>query len=609
LKTLLAIVTLTSLLSACAGLKQPTQPADAAPTAAATGAEAKANSDAATDADGNADDTAAESKSAEQPKEKLPNVALSEEILFKVLSSEIAFQRGQWQAAYVTLMSTAQQTRDPRIAKRAAEMAVTARSPGDALNAVRLWSELAPESGEALQNYLGLIILTDNLTEIEPILVQRLQAATPAVRGPLILQMQRYLTRAKDKAGAFALLERITMPYADILETHLALAQGAAANGDMPRARAEADTAIKIKPDSEMAILTQAQLIQDQPQAMALIKEFLRKYPNAREVRIAYARSLVEQKQYDEARGQFEILLKKQPDDLTTIFALGLLNAQTEHPKQAEKYLTQYVKALADRPNDPRDPAQALVILSQLAEQRNDTQAALKWLEQIEPGDDSYLGAQIRRAQLIAKSGDLAGARKSLAQIDATGEADQIRVTLADSQILRDANQPKAAFDVLAEALKRFPENVDLLYDQAMVADKLSDWGLMESNLRRLITLAPDNQHAYNALGYSLADRNTRLPEAYELIQKALSLAPEDPYITDSLGWVQFRMGNLADAEATLRHAFTLRGDTEIGMHLGEVLWMQGKRDEAQTIWRTVQKQEPDNAALKETLTRLKVHL
>jgi tetratricopeptide (TPR) repeat protein len=606
LKKLLALVTLVSLLSACAGQKQ----AEDAQSTAKNGAEATNDLTADQEATqlGAADQATTAKSTSKAPKidPSLPNVALNEELLFKILSSEIAFQRGQWQAAYVTLISAAQDTRDPRLAKRAAEFAITARSPVDALKAVRLWIELAPESDEALQNYLGLVVVTDNLAEVEPVLTQRLQSLTPQTRGPVLLQMQRLLSRARDKAAAFALIEKIGAPYGDTMEAHIALAQAALANGDIARARSEADIAVKIKPESELAILTQAQVTEDPVQAMAAIEEYLRRYPKARDVRIAYARSLVEKRQYDAARIQFERLLKDQPDNLNTVLALGLLNAQTNHPKEAEQYLSKYVTQLTKDENQDRDPTQALLVLSQLAEERNDIPAAVKWLDQIESGE-AYLGAQIRRAQLTAKAGDIAGAREILKATDVNGESGQSRLIMAEAQILRDANQFQASYDVLAAGLERFPENVDLLYDYSMAADKLNNLDVMESSLRKIMRLAPANQQAYNALGYSLADRNVRLPEAFELITKALSLAPEDPFITDSLGWVQFRMGKLTEAEATLSHAYALRADTEIAMHLGEVLWSEGKQDAARTVWRNALDKDPNNEALKSTLTRLKV--
>ncbi|HEY4317669.1 MAG TPA: tetratricopeptide repeat protein [Herbaspirillum sp.] len=603
MKKLLALVTLAtlvSLLSACSGLKQST----ASQSTANTGAEATA--DRQDDAKTDQEQAAAAPPAAKKPDPSLPDVALNEELMFKILSSEIAFQRGQWQAAYVTLISAAQDTRDPRLAKRAAEFAVTARSPIDALKAVRLWIELAPQSDEALQNYLGLVVLTDNLAEVEPVLTQRLQAATAQTRGPLLLQMQRLIGRSKDKAAAFALIERLSAPYGELMEAHIAMALAAATNNDSARARSEADDALRIKPDSELAILTQAQMTADPVQATAAIEAFLHKYPKARDVRIAYARSLVERKQYDAARIQFERLLKDQPDNLNTVLALGLLNAQTNHPKEAEQYLSRYVSQLSKTENRDRDPTQALLVLSQLAEERNDLPAAIQWLDQIDSGD-AYLGAQIRRAQLTAKSGDIPGARQILKETDANGETAGIRLILAESQILRDANQPQASYAVLQEGLKRFPDNIDLLYDQAMAADKLNDLDVMESSLRQIMRLAPDNQQAYNALGYSFADRNMRLPEALELITKALALAPEDPFITDSLGWVQFRLGRLVEAEATLNHAYALRPDTEIAMHLGEVLWVEGKQDAARTVWRNALAKDPGNEALNSTLKRLNV--
>lgn len=604
MKNLLAIVTLTSLLSACAGLK----PAENAQPVSENGQDAGKRPAVRLASDSRNAAKRKSAKPADKPEDTLPQVELSEEILFKVLSSEIAFQRGQWQAAYITLISTAQQTRDPRLAKRAAEIAVAARAPNEALAAVRLWAELAPQSDEALQNYLGLIIVTDNLGEIKPILEQRLALSTPQARGPLLLQMQRYISRAQNKVAGFELLQQITAPYDNLLETHLALAQGAAAAGDGERARKEADAALKIKPDSELAILTLAQVIPDSQQSMAVIKKYLETYPKSREVRVAYARGLVEQKQYEAARLQFEQLLKEDPNDLATLFAVGLLNAQTGHPAQAENFLSRFVTLLAAEQDDERDPTQALLVLSQLAEERNDTATAIKWLEQVEPGE-AYLPAQIRRAQLTAKTGDINGARALLKQIEANGESEETRLVLAESQLLRDAGLSQESYDVLVAGLQRFPNNVDILYDHAMAAEKLDLLGPMESSLRKIIRIAPDNQHAYNALGYSLADRNIRLPEAYELISKAVSMAPQDPFINDSLGWVQFRMGNAAQAEQTLNQAYAMRPDTEIGMHLGEVLWSEGKQEQARAIWRKALENEPNNEALKSTLVRLQVTL
>lgn len=540
--------------------------------------------------------------------DELPPINLTEDLLFKLLSSEIAYQRGDWQTAYVTTLAIAQQTRDPRVARRAAEMALGAKQADAALSAVHLWRSLAPDSNEATQYYLSFIILSDNLADAKPILEQRMREARPQTRGLLAFQMQRLLARAKNRQEAFLLLEQVLAIYPDLPEAHLALAQSAYASGDIQRARQEAQSALKIKPDSELAILALLQVTQDKEEAAKLLTDFVSSYPKAIDVRMAYARMLIENKEYTKARNEFEALLKLQPEDLTTLYALGVLCIQTNDFKAAEKYLTSYLGVLAAKPDEERDPAQALLLLAQIAEERQDTDAVLKWLGQIEPGA-TYLNAQIKRAQVIAKRGDVTEARKLLGEIDTSDDREQAQIIIAEGHILRNANRLQEAMNVLGAGIKRFPNNTDLLYDYAMAAEKNGQWTVMENTLRKMMKLAPNNQHAYNALGYSLAERNIRLNEAYTLIEKALQLAPEDPFIMDSMGWVQFRLGRLKEAEALLRRAYELRSDVEIAAHLGEVLWAKGQKEDAQKLWRDAQTKDPQNDTLKSTLARLNVSL
>jgi Flp pilus assembly protein TadD len=546
---------------------------------------------------------------APSPEDQLPPGSLTEDILLKYMSAEIANQRGDWQTAYVNMMAIAQQTRDPRLAKRAAEMALNAKHPEEALAAVRLWRQAAPLSEEAQQYYLGFIMLGENLDEARPMLEQRLRAAPPSAIGPLILQVQRMLARAKNRAAANSLLASLLEPYQAVPESHMAMAQGAALAGDQARAVGEARIALSQSPDSELAALTLAQVIADKGASATSLQNFLSTHPKAREVRLAYARILVEQKQYDQARGQFRILLKDQPRDLTVLYALGLLETQNNDFKRAESYLTTYLEVLGTDQDEDRDPTQALLILAQIAEQRNDTAAALKWLDQIDSSTpQAFLGAQIKRSELMAKDGHLEEARKLLHGIGDT-EEERIQLLSAEGQLLRNANQPQEAMKVLEAGLKQYPDNTDLLYDYAMMAEKQDRLDVMETALRKVMRLAPENQQAYNALGYSLAERNMRLDEAFALIEKALKLAPEDPFIMDSMGWVQYRRGKVAEAETLLRRAYELRADPEIATHLGEVLWVSGKREDAKKLWRDANGKDPKNDTLKSTLARLQVNL
>ncbi|MBS1187953.1 MAG: tetratricopeptide repeat protein [Burkholderiaceae bacterium] len=545
-----------------------------------------------------------------QAADPLPEVQLTREILFKLLSADLAFQRGYWKAAYNTTMSVAKQTRDPRIARRAAEMAAAVQRPGEALAAVRLWRELAPHSDEAARYFLGFVLLSGELTEAKPVLARQLKEARPQDRAIVMFQIQRLLAGVTDKEKAFSLLEELLKPYLNTPEAHIALAQGAYNKGDRERATQESQRALAIKPDSELAALTLAQASSDADHAEKVLADFIAAHPQARDVRIAYARVLIAQKKYDVARHEFEALLELQPKDLVSLYSLGLLSAQANDARNAERYLAAYVEAAGSQKSVEREQTQVLLLLAQLADERGDIDTALKWLEQIEqqPGNQAaYVGARIKRAQIAAKRGEIGSARKILSETEAQDEAGQVQLIMAHGQLLRDANQLPQAMAVLEAGLKQYPKNTNLLYDYAMVAEKLDRIVEMETSLRLIIALEPNNFHAYNALGYSLADRNLRLLEAQELIEHALKLAPEDAFILDSMGWVQFRLGKIDEAEKLLRRALGKRGDAEIAVHLGEVLWHKGQQDEARKLWRAAAAKDPGNDALKSTLKRLKV--
>ena len=540
----------------------------------------------------------------------LPLLPLSEEVMFKYLSAEIAEQRGNYFAAYATMMSIARSTRDPRLSRRAVEVAMAGKLTNEALSASRLWAELAPHSEEASQVVLGLQLSTNHLDEAKQTLVQRLAASNAQTLPAMIGQTQRLIARVPDKAKAAALLRELLTPYRDSLDARLALVQSSAASGDQTTAQREAREALEKNPRSELAVLALSQVVTDKDQSTKLLADFLQKNPKAREVRLAYSRKLFEDGKIAEAKAEFKTLLQYLPQDQTALYALGLLSVQTNDLPDAEKYLAAYIKTLNGKPDRERDATQALMVLAQIAEDRKDLPAALKWLDQVEAtGQGAYLGATLKRAQLTAKGGRLDEARKLLAQTETESDEERIKLIIAEAQLLRDAGQLNEAMQVLDEALQHSPDNTELLYEHAMVAEKNRQTDVMEASLRKIIKLAPDNPQAYNALGYSLADRNQRLPEAYDLIKKALALAPEDPFIMDSMGWVEFRMGRFEKAEEILSRAYALKPDPEIATHLGEVLWVKGREDDAKKLWRNANTKDPKNETLKGTLTRLQVKL
>ena len=588
MKNAFVIVTLSGVLTACA--VAPKQQ----PALAAAPASAPVQADAAP----------------APAEEKLPHVEMTPNMLYQLSKAEFEFKAGNWQGPYLTMLSLAQQTRDPRLARRAAEMAVTAKQADDALAAIKLWRELAPDSEEATQYYVGLVVMSDDIAPAEPIFEQRLRTAPQEARGLVLFQIQQLLMRAQDKVAAAAMLDRLVAPYRNTVEGRVVMAQAALARGNKADAIREAEAALAQKPDSEVAVLTLAQAIEDDDKIAALLAKFLAANPNAREVRIAHARVLVNLKQFAQARGEFELLLKAKPDDAGVLYALGVLAVQLRDSPAAEQYFTRFVELVEKDPDDERDPSKAYQVLSQLAEERGDIKGALVWLDKVKVADPKAgFGMQLRRAQLTGKSGDLAGAQRMLAALKPVEPSAQAQVVLVQAQVLRDAGQVAQAYAVLEQGAKRFPSNPDLLYDFALMAEKAGHVDVMEKALREVMVQAPDNHHAYNALGYSLAERNVRLQEAYQLIDKALKMAPDDPFIMDSMGWVQYRMGNLNEAEAQLRKAYALRSDPEIAVHLGEVLWQKGMQDDARKMWRAARAKDPDNEALRSTLARLKLSL
>jgi len=529
-----------------------------------------------------------------------PDQELTENLLYEYLLAEIAVQRGNVALSAQAYVDLAKRTRDPRIARRATEVALFARMNNAAIEAATIWHEADPGSTRALEALAGMLVSVGRYDEALPRLKELLASSTgdPASRFTLLPRM---LANAQDKQAALRLTQNLAADYPKIPEANFAVARMAANVGEDRIALDEIRKARQLRPDSESAVVLEAQILQktSPDQAAVVLAAYLQNYPQAREARLAYARTLVAQKRFTEARAEFQKLMTGLPDSTEMAFAVALLSLQLKDYDSAEKYL----KGLLNTPYRDKDGVR--LYLGQVAEERKNLPEALKWYGEVGEGEQ-YVQAQIRYAQVLAKQGKLNEARAGLQQAAAKNSQQRIQLILAEAQLLRDANQPKAAFDLVGQALDRVPNNPDLLYDYAMLAEKIERVDILESSLRKLIEIRPENAHAYNALGYSLADRNQRLPEAQALIEKALKLAPDDSFIIDSMGWVLYRRGNLKDSLAYLRRAYAGRPDPEIAAHLGEVLWALGERSEAERVWGDATKDSPDNETLANTIKRLK---
>ncbi len=523
---------------------------------------------------------------------ELPKIELTEALLFQYLVSEVAAQRGDAGLAAEGILDLAKSTRDPRLAKRAVEVALQARRETQALEAAALWQQLEPDEARAQQAVAAIMLNSGRLEEAKPYLEKLLAAEGQNVGGAL-LHLNQMLSRQQDKSAVLALVQDLAAPYLNRAEAHFVLAHAAWGAGKTELALREIREADRLHPGWEGAALLQGQLLQRASAAEALnfYRNFLSDYPKLQDVRLAYARLLVGERQYAEARRQFEKLLADLPGNPEVSVAVGLLAIELKDYDAAEKYLKQALSG------QPRDEATVRMYLGQLFELRGRYGEAASWYGSVSQGEQ-YVTAQIRYAAMLSKQDRLSEARQHLRQIEVQNNQQRVQVIVAEAQLLRDAKAYREAFDLLSKALEKLPNYPDLLYDHAMAAEKVGKVDVLEQDLRKLIQIKPDYAHAYNALGYTLADRSERLDEALHLIEKALSLAPDDYFVLDSLGWVNYRMGRLEKAEDYLKRAYANQRDAEIAAHLGEVLWARGKREEAEEIWRSALKENPRHETL-----------
>jgi len=534
------------------------------------------------------------------PPAPLPKQDLSETILYEFLLAEIATQRGNVGLAAQAYVDLAKRTRDPRIARRATEVALYARMNNAAIEAAQIWQEAEPQSPRARQALVGLLLNAGRYDEALPHL-RKILAESDAKPAESFAQLTRAISNAQDKQAALAMVRKLAEGYPQVPQAHFAVAQAAANAGEEAMAFSEIRKAEELRPDWDAAVLFEAQLLQrnSPDKALARLSAYLQRYPNSREVRLSYARLLVAQKQFVEARSEFQKLLDGFPGNSDVVFAVALLSLQLKDYDMAEANLKRLLQS------SYRDKNSVRLYLGQVAEERKNLPDALRWYGEVTEGEH-YVSAQIHYAQVLSKQGKLDDARARLQQASAQNSQQRVQLILAEAQLLRDANQSRAAFEMVQDALDRLPNQPDLLYDYAMLAEKIDRMDILESSLRKLIAMQPDHAHAYNALGYSLADRNERLPEAHDLIEKALKLSPDDFFIIDSMGWVLYRQGRLKESLDWLQRAYAGRPDPEIAAHLGEVLWKLGQHERAERVLQDAVKKDPGNEALTNTLKRLK---
>jgi tetratricopeptide (TPR) repeat protein len=546
------------------------------------------------------------------PPESTPS-ALDAELFYQLLLGEINAGGTEPGAGYSLILDAARKTNDPALYQRAVDIAFQARSGDAALQAAQAWKQAQPQSREANRYVLQILVALNRVGDTADILKNDIALASPGDQAAVLAGIPRLFSRVSDKKLATSVVEQALSGYMTVPATGpaawTAVGRMRLAAGDTSGALEAARKAQDMNPAAEgPALLALEMMDPKQPLAEPIVRRYMEGKPLT-ELRMGYARALLDAQRYAEATQQLKMITAERPAFAEAWLVQGTLQVQDNQLDAAEASLKRYVELALNQPGSEernRGLAQAYLSLSQIAEKRKDYTGAGAWLDRIENSQD-LVAAQNRRASLLARQGKMEEARKLLRAIPERSPADGRNKLLAEVQLLRDNKQYRPAYELLADAARRDPQDNELLYDQAMLAEKLGNNADMERLLRQVIAAKPDYHPAYNALGYSFAERNIRLPEARQLIQKALDFAPGDPFISDSLGWVEFRMGNRSEALRILDTAYKARPDPEIAAHLGEVLWATGQRDRAQAVWKEGLLLNSDNETLQETLKRLRV--
>ena len=545
---------------------------------------------------------------------QLPEVTLTSNIVFRILAAEISAQRSAFIPAGKTMLDLAKEVGDVRLARRALEFYLAGGNLAGALESSRLWLRFEPDDAEALSTEMTLSAASGQTSGLTTALRKKIDEARDKTAA--IGQAMAILGRVPDKRAGLAILISVLQESQarDTLPAHIAISDLARAAGDAPRALSAAKAALNVAPRSEDAAMRVFEygLAVDAQQAFRDAQGFAAAHPKARRLRLLLATQWAERREFDSAMAELVAMAKLDPEDIDLVFMQGQIAYRAKRLPEARNRLEQYVSRQSQRQSGASDEGSGLVdayqLLSRIAQDQGFFDDAVRLLDNIQEPSARH-NARVRQAAIRAQQGRVDDALALLDTSDPQSLEEEVLTASAGAQMLREAKRPLEAIKRLEAANERMPDTVEIKYELAMMYERNERLNDTERLLREVIALDPGHAHSYNALGYSLADRNQRLPEALKLITRALEIAPNDPFIMDSMGWIKFRLGDYVTAVQYLEKAYRVRPEADIAAHLGEALWMLGQRDAAIEIWKKALAKEADNATLQETIKRLGVRL
>ncbi len=537
----------------------------------------------------------------EEIPQNLPDVELSPDLMYKLLLSDLARQRSYNKVALDALVDAAIETRDPRLAAQATRQAVISSQFSTAIQMARLWQELAPDNIDVYQT-LGNLLVVENQPE------QALQYYSKALsltdeknRGQILKQIGNTLIRYTSKEQALELIDTLAQQYPRSADVALAHANVSSSLKKYDTTATALDRALALEPENIDAAVFKFSLLvlqKKDSEADQFANEFLKKYPKSLELRNLLARHYLESNDLEAAEREYLIIYQQDDTSIIALMSLALIRMDSKKYDDAKNYLE---KVLQLQSNSDL----ARLYLGDIASLQKRYDEAIQWYSSITDTEQLF-AARLRLVDVYLQRDGADAALRELEAIHAESSSQQIDIILLKNELLTKNGRIDEALQLINDALADNPDNIELLYARAMIAAQKKDVAGLEKDLLRVLEIKPGHVQALNAYGFTLADLTDRYKEAYSLISAAHQQKPNDPFILDSMGWVEYRLGNLDVAEGYLRKALSKRNDPEIAYHLSEVLLAAGKKSEAKKVWLKAKKDFPDDEKLNAISEKMK---
>lgn len=546
---------------------------------------------------------------------ELPIVNLTPELLYRLMVAEFAVQRGDLELGAELLLRAARDSSDPRLAKRAFQLSMVGRNFVLANQAAQLWALVAPNDPEAVASSLALSASSGQTEGLSAALWKRIESSDD--KELAIGQAAAIVGKLSDKRAAYEVLNAaLRPPVRNLSITHLALADAAWAAQDAGRALTNARRAQELDPSSEQAAqrLLEYGLKVNPTEALASAQAFVARYPQTGRLGALLVSRLTERGDYNAALALVQQMRLNAPENFDLQLTQAEVNLRAGRLDAAKALLNEYIavqtqrrQSLDDKTSDAMaDASDARLMLVRIAEQEGKLHEAISQLKLI---DEPALEFQVRihEATLYGRLGDLGAARKTIEAITPQSENERAVLAMSLASIYRDSGRTDLAIQTLAKANTDVPNSAEIKYDLAMLYERQGNFQAFERLMREVMALRPDDANTYNSLGYTFVEQNIRLDEAQRLLEKALSLEPDNPYILDSVGWYLFRTGDYESAAEYLDRSYKQLPAADVAAHLGEVYWVMGRKDEARKIWAQGLQKDPGNAVLIKTMRRFGV--